>query len=68
MPEEEWIITLDDGRKVKFTYQQFPGDAAFLTAQIEKNEVVYSIVLKEAGNPLSHEGVESRFKGELAKR
>jgi hypothetical protein len=68
MPDEEWITKLDDGRKVKFIYQPLPGDAAFLIAQIEKNEVVYSVLLKEAGNPLSREGVESHFKAELTKR
>jgi hypothetical protein len=65
---EEWIKTLEDGRKVKFIYQELPEDGAFITAQIERNEVVYSVVLTKAGNPLSHEDVESHFKGELAKR
>jgi hypothetical protein len=68
MPDEEWIKKLEDGRKVKFIYQELPEDGAFITAQIEGNEVVYSIVLKEAGNPLSREDVESRFKGELSKK
>jgi hypothetical protein len=35
MLEEEWIKTLADGRKVKFTSQQLPHDSAFITAQIE---------------------------------
>jgi hypothetical protein len=68
MADGEWIKTLKDGRKVKFTYQGFPDDGAFITAQIERNEVVYSIVLNNAGNPLSRESVESRFKGELSKK
>ena len=42
MPDEEWINTLEDGRKVKFIYQELPEDGAFITAQIERNEVVYS--------------------------
>jgi hypothetical protein len=25
MPDEEWIKTLEDGRKVKFIYQELPG-------------------------------------------
>jgi hypothetical protein len=25
MPDEEWIKTLKDGRKVKFIYQELPG-------------------------------------------
>ena len=68
MPDEEWIKELEDGRKVKFIYQELPEDGAFLTAQLEGNEIVYSIVLIEARNPLSREDVESRFKGELSKK
>ena len=68
MPDEEWIKKLEDGRKVKFIYQELPEDGAFITAQIERNEVVYSVVLNKAGNPLSREAVESHFKGELSKR
>jgi hypothetical protein len=68
MPDEEWIKTLEDGRQVKFIYQELPGDAAFITAQIAGNEVVYSVVLSKAGNPLSHEDVEGHFKGELTKK
>ena len=45
MPDEEWIKTVADGRRVKFTIQELPDDRVFLTAQIEGNEVVYSIVL-----------------------
>jgi hypothetical protein len=65
---EEWIKTLMDGRKVKFFYQDLPEDGAFITAQLEANEVVYSVVLTKAGNPLSHEAVESHFQGELSKK
>jgi hypothetical protein len=68
MPDQEWAKTLDDGRKVKFIYQELPKDGAFITAQIAGNEVVYSVVLTKARNPLSHEDVESHFKGELSKR
>ena len=68
MPDEEWVKKLEDGRKVKFIYQELPEDGAFITAQIERNEVVYSVVLAKAGNPLSHKDVESHFKGELAKK
>ncbi len=60
--------TLEDGRKVKFIYQELPKDGAFITAQIAGNEVVYSVVLTKARNPLSHEDVESHSKGELSKR
>jgi hypothetical protein len=68
MPDEEWIKTLADGRKVKFIYQELPVNAAFISAQLEGNEVVYSVVLTNARKPLSREDVESHFKGELSKR
>jgi hypothetical protein len=68
MLDEEWIKKLEDGRKVKFIYQELLDDGAFITAQIGGNEVVYSVVLTKARNPLSHEDVESHFKGELSKR
>jgi hypothetical protein len=68
MPDEEWIKTLEDGRRVKFVYQELPVDGAFITAQLAGNEVVYSVVLTKAGNPLSREDVESHFKGELSKK
>ena len=68
MPDEEWIKTLEDGRKVKFIYQELPEDGAFIAAQIALNEVVYSVVLTNAGNPLSREDVESHFEGELSKK
>jgi hypothetical protein len=67
-PDEEWIKTLEDGRRVKFIYQELPEDAAFITAQVAGNEVVYSVLLANAGNPLSHEDVESHFNGELSKK
>ncbi len=68
MRDEDWIKTLEDARRVKFIYQELPEDGAFITAQIEGNEVVYSIVLTKARNPLSREEVENRFKGELSKK
>ena len=68
MPDEEWIKTLADGRQVKFIYQELPADGAFITAQIAGNEVVYSVVLTKARNPLSREDVESHFASELLKK
>ncbi len=68
MPNEEWIKTLSDGRKVKFVYQELPEDSAFLTAQLEGNEIVFSVVLTDAKNPLSREDVESHFSVELSKK
>ena len=68
MLDEEWMKALADGRRVKFTYQELPDDVAFITAQIERNKVVYSILLAKAKNPLSREEVESHFEGELSKK
>ena len=69
MREQELIKTLADGRKVKFTCQQeLLVVGAFITAQIAGNEVVYSVVLTKAKNPLSREDVESHFEGELSKK
>jgi hypothetical protein len=67
MLEEEWVKRLEDGRNVKFIYQELPEDGAFITAQIAGNEVVYSVLLTKARNPMSREDVESHFKGELSK-
>jgi hypothetical protein len=63
---DEWIRTLADRRRVKFTNQEL-DEKAFLTAQVEGNKVVYSIVLTDAKNPLSREEVETYFEGELSK-
>ena len=68
MQDEEWIKTLADGRKVKFIYQELPEDGAFITAQIAGHEVVYSVILTKAGNPLNRETVESHFKAELSEK
>jgi hypothetical protein len=65
---DEGMKSLADGRRVKFTYQELPDDGAFITAQIERNKVVYSILLAKAKNPLSREEVESHFEGELSKK
>jgi len=66
--DEEWVKTLADGRRVKFTSQELLETEAFVTAQIESNRVVYSIVLTKIRNPLSHEEVEGYFEGELSKK
>ena len=68
MVDEEWIKTLTDGRKIKFTNQELLETQAFITAQVEDNKVVYSIVLSKIRNPLSHEEVEGYFEGELSKK
>jgi hypothetical protein len=66
MTDSEWIKRLEDGRKVKFIYQELPEDGAFITAQIERHEVVYSVILGKARKPLSREDVESHFNSELS--
>jgi hypothetical protein len=66
--DEEWTKTLADGRRVKFTNQELLESQAFITAQVESNKVVYSIVLTKVKNPLSHEEVEGYFQGELSKK
>ena len=68
MLDEEWTKTLADGRRVKFTSQELLESQAFITAQVESNKVVYSIVLNKIRNPLSHEEVEGYFEGELSKK
>jgi hypothetical protein len=67
-PSDAWIKTLAEGRRVKFTNQELPNEWTFITAQVEGNEVVYSIVLTNATNPLRREEVESHFAGELSKK
>jgi hypothetical protein len=66
--QDDWIRTLDDGRRVKFSSQQVLDEVAFLTAQIAGNKVVYSIILSKAQNPLSRAEVEKNFEAELAKK
>jgi hypothetical protein len=67
MQAEEWIKTLADGRRVKFTNEKLMG-ITFITAQVEGNKVVYSVILAEAKDPLSCEEVEHYFEGELSKK
>ena len=67
MQNEEWIRTLADGRKVKFCHDELMN-ATFITAQIEGNEIVYSILLNEAETKLSREEVEGRFKRALSRK
>ncbi len=65
---DEWIKTLADGRRVKFTNQELQDEWAFITAQSEGNKVVYSVVLTNANNPLSRGEVASHFEDELSKK
>ena len=67
MPSDEWIRTLADGRNVKFSHDDLI-EATFITAQVEGNEVVYSILLNKPEIKLSRSEVEGRFKSELAKK
>jgi len=68
MFNDEWIRTLEDGRRVKFTSEKLAEDGSFITAQIEGNEVVYSVVLNKEKNPLSRDEVETHFTSELSKK
>jgi len=68
MSDEEWIKTLADDRKVKFTKQELMKDCVFITAQVAGNEVVYSIILGKVRDPLSRKEVESHFQHELSKK
>jgi hypothetical protein len=65
---DEWIKTLADGRRVKFTNQELQDDWVFITAQVERNKIVYSIVLTDAKDSLSREEVETQFEAELSKK
>ncbi|HEV2221892.1 MAG TPA: hypothetical protein VGR84_02720 [Candidatus Acidoferrales bacterium] len=53
---------------MKFTNEKLPEDGSFITAQIEGNEVVYSVVLNKEKNLLSRDEVETHFKSELSKK
>ena len=68
MPDDEWVKTREDGRIVKFTYQELPESSAFISAQVAGNEVVYSIVITTARKPLTREEVETRFEDEISKK
>ena len=65
---DEWIKTLSDGRRVKFTNQQLQDEWVFITAQVERNKVVYSIILTDAKDSLSRGEVEGQFEDELSKK
>ena len=68
MSDQDWIKILKDGKRVQFIYQELPESGAFLSAQVEGNEVVYSIILAKVRNLLSREDVEGRFEAELSKK
>jgi hypothetical protein len=65
---DEWIKTLPGGRRVKFTNQELQDEWVFITAQVERNKVVYSIMLTDAKDALSRGEVESQFESELSKK
>ena len=66
--QDEWMKALPDGRRVKFTYQELPDDGRFITAQVDGNKVVYSIVLTDTKDSLGRGEVESQFEDELSKK
>jgi hypothetical protein len=63
--QDEWTKVISGDRLVKFTYFDLPTGAAFMTAQIARHEVVYSIISQERERPFSRVGVEGRFVYEL---
>ena len=67
MPDE-WVKTLADGRRVKFTIQKLLDNRVFMTAQIAGNKVVYSIILTKAKDPLTRGDVERHFEGEVFRK
>ena len=62
---DEWTKSISGDRLVKFTYDDLPNGAAFLTAQIANHEVVYSIIVEETEQPFSRHGVERHFEYEF---
>ncbi len=67
MSNDAWIRTSADGRNVKFSRDEVM-DATFITAQIEGNEVVFSILLNKTEIMMSREEVEGRFERELSRK
>jgi hypothetical protein len=59
--EDEWTNVMSGDRLVKFTYVDLPEGAAFLTAQIARHDVVYSVMVGQAEHPFTREAVERRF-------
>jgi hypothetical protein len=47
-PDEEWIKTLADGRKVKFSDHEILEEGAFIAAQIERNDVTFPIIINRS--------------------
>jgi hypothetical protein len=63
--DDEWRTVSSGGLVVRFTYQEFSGGLAFLTAQIAGHEVVYSVLLQHAEHPFSRQSVERHFDYEF---
>jgi hypothetical protein len=57
-PDEEWIKTLADDRKVKFSCQDILEEGASIATKIERNDVTFPIILTKGRNPLSHRYVK----------
>jgi len=67
MPDEVWIKTLEDGRKVKFIYQELPVDGRLSPRSLQVRGRLFGRIAK-AGNPLSREDVEKAFRAKLSKK
>ena len=62
--EDEWTKVMLGGRLVKYTCVDLRDGQAFLTAQIARHAVVYSVIVRARANPLNREGVEHHFDRE----
>ena len=63
--EDEWTKVISGGRLVKFTYEDFATGVAFMTAQLARQEVVYTVILLQAERPYNRQTVERHFAYEL---
>lgn len=63
--EDEWTKVISGDRLIKFTYAGLPDGEAFLTAQLARHAVVYSVIVRHAVGPFNREGVERHFNYEF---
>lgn len=63
---DQWTRVIPDGRRVKYTFEEFSGDSASMTARVE-GEPGGTHLLTEARIklPLTREDVERRFEAQI---
>ncbi len=66
MKKDEWIAALPDGRNVKYTFQQLPGELATISAQVEGNVVIH--MHNNVRASMTRKEVEADFEPDLAKK